>query len=210
MALEKATIVNTHTQESFPVMFNPEEYSLDESNAFAEISIPGLPSSPIQYVKGNLRNLKMELFFDTYETKEDVRKYTGKITALLQQNSVTKAPPILIFSWGGFNFNCVLESAGQRFTMFLHSGIPVRATLSVSFKEFFPVEIETKHGFFIGEGLFTTPPGVHIFLEGDTLSDLASKLLGDASVWREIALLNNIDNPLNIPPGTTLLIPSKT
>jgi hypothetical protein len=202
MALEKAIILNTHTQESFPVMFNPEEYSLDKSNSFAEIGIPGLPSSPIQYVRGNLRTLKMELFFDTYETKEDIRIYTGKITALLEKNPLTQAPPILVFSWGGFNFNCVLESAGQRFTMFLQSGIPVRATLSVSFKEFTPIEIEVKRG------LFITPPTIQTYLEGDTLSDLAGRLMGDPGSWREIALLNNIDNPRKIPSGTPLIIPS--
>jgi len=58
IAFEKATITNTQTGERIPVMFNPEEYSLDLANTFAEIGIPGLSAPPIQYVRGNLRHLK--------------------------------------------------------------------------------------------------------------------------------------------------------
>jgi len=203
MPLEKATIINTETNEQIQVMFNPEEYTLDKANSFAEIGIPGLETPPIQYVRGNLRTLKMDLFFDTYEKKTDVRGFSRKITELLEKNLSTKAPPILLFAWGNLNFQCVLDSASQKFTMFLNDGTPVRATLSVSFKEFQPVEIEIQRGLFIG------PPTVHNILEGETLSGIAGDALGDSGAWREIAELNNIENPRKIPTGTQLIIPTQ-
>ena len=201
MALEKAIITNIQTGDRIPVMFNPEEYSLDLGNTFAEIGIPGIKTPPIQYVRGNIRNLNMELFFDTYELKSDVRNETQKITSLLEIEINTQAPPILLFSWGGLNFKCVLESAGQRFTMFLEDGTPVRATLTVSFKEYEAVGIEIKKGLFIG------PPTVRNIIEGETLSNIAGDVLGDPGAWREIADLNNIDNPLKLALGMPLLIP---
>ena len=201
MALEKAIITNIQTGDRIPVMFNPEEYSLDLGNTFAEIGIPGIKTPPIQYVRGNIRNLNMELFFDTYELKSDVRNETQKITSLLEIEINTQAPPILLFSWGGLNFKCVLESAGQRFTMFLEDGTPVRATLTVSFKEHEAVDIEIKKGLFIG------PPTVRNIIEGETLSNIAGDVLGDPGAWREIADLNNIDNPLKLALGMPLLIP---
>lgn len=201
MALEKAIITNIQTGDRIPVMFNPEEYSLDLGNTFAEIGIPGIKTPPIQYVRGNIRNLNMELFFDTYELKSDVRNETQKITSLLEIEINTQAPPILLFSWGGLNFKCVLESAGQRFTMFLEDGTPVRATLTVSFKEYEAVDIEIKKGLFIG------PPTVRNIIEGETLSNIAGDVLGDPGAWREIADLNNIDNPLKLALGMPLLIP---
>ncbi len=201
MALEKAIITNIQTGDRIPVMFNPEEYSLDLGNTFAEIGIPGIKTPPIQYVRGNIRNLNMELFFDTYELKSDVRNETHKITSLLEIEINAQAPPILLFSWGGLNFKCVLESAGQRFTMFLEDGTPVRATLTVSFKEYEAVDIEIKKGLFIG------PPTVRNIIEGETLSNIAGDVLGDPGDWREIADLNNIDNPLKLALGMPLLIP---
>ncbi len=202
MAVEKAIIINTETQEQISVMFNPEEYSLDNANTFAEIGIPGLETPPIQYVRGNLRTLRLELFFDMYEKREDVRNYTSKIVALLEKNTATKAPPILLFSWGRLNFKCVLDSVNQKFTMFLNDGIPARATLTVTFKEFKPVEIEIQRGLFIG------PPTIRNLAEGETLSGLAGAVLGDPGAWREIAELNNIDDPRKIPAGLQLIIPS--
>lgn len=203
MALAKATIINLETEERFAVMFNPEEYTLDMGNTIAEIGIPGLEKSPIQYVRGNLRSLQMELFFDTYEQQRDVRSETRRITALLEKNPTTQAPPLLLFSWGSLQFKCVLETAGQRFIMFLADGTPARARLNVTFKEYEQIEVEVQQGFFIG------PPSVRNLLEGETLSKLAHEYLGDPGAWREIAELNNIDDPRRLPPGIQLLIPQE-
>jgi hypothetical protein len=203
MALEKALIINTQTNEQFAVMFNPEEYSLDKANNFAEIGIPGLESPPVQYVRGNLRTLQMELFFDTYERQTDVRQFTQQIVGLLEKDPHTKAPPVLLFSWGRLNFKCVLDSANQKFIMFLSDGTPARARLSVTFKEYHGIEIDIQQGLFIG------PPTVHNIIEGETLSGLAGDILGDPSAWREIAELNDIDNPRDIPAGSQLIIPTQ-
>ena len=205
MALEKATIINLDTNEQIPVMFNPEEYSLDMGNTIAEIGIPGLEKSPVQYVRGKIRTLQMELFFDTYEKRprQDVRRATRRITALLEKGPTTQAPPVLLVTWGSLQFVCVLEKVGQRFIMFLDDGTPVRARLNVTFKEFEPVEVQIQSGLFFG------PPTVHNLLEGETLSKLAHEFLGDPGAWRRIAEQNNIDDPRRIPPGTQLLIPSQ-
>jgi hypothetical protein len=203
MALEKAMIINTHTGERIAVMFNPAEYTLEKGNTFAEIGIPGLNAPPIQFVRGNLRTLRMELFFDTYEQQIDVRVFIRKLTGLLDKHPTTQGPPILIFSWGQLNFQCVLDSVSQRFTMFLTDGTPVRATLSVTFKEYQPVEIEIRRGLFIGA------PIVESVVSGDTLSSIAGRVLGDPGAWREVAELNNIDDPRRLPPGISLILPAR-
>ncbi len=179
---------------------------MDTGNTIAEIGIPGREKSPIQYVRGNLRTLSMELFFDTYEKprdQQDVRAETQRITALLEKSPTTQAPPVLLVTWGSLQFTCVLETAKQRFIMFLADGTPVRARLTVAFKEFEQVRVEVQ------QGLFIIPPTVRNVLEGETLSKLAHDYLGDAGAWRVIATLNNIDDPRRIPPGTPVLIPSE-
>lgn len=201
MALEKATIRNLQTDEVISVRFNPGEYSLDESNAFAEIGIPGLRTPPIQYIRGNARILKMELFFDSFEQEVDVRLQTQRLTTLLDRDRRTQAPPILLFSWGSLNFKCVLESAGQRFTMFLKDGTPARATLTVAFREYAEVNVEIQRGLFVGS------PTIRNIVEGDTLSKLASETIGNPADWRKLAEANNIENPRKLTPGTLIIIP---
>ena len=203
MALDKASIINLDTGEETAVMFNPAEYTLDMGNTIAEIGIPGLEKSPVQYVRGKIRTLTMELFFDTYENRanRDVRVRTRQITALLEKNPTTQAPPVLLFSWGSLQFKCVLETVSQRFIMFVADGTPVRARLKVVFKEFEELDVE------IEEGLFLGPPTVRNILDGETLDQLADEFLGDSGAWREIAELNDIDDPINVPAGTQLVIP---
>jgi Contractile injection system tube protein/LysM domain len=202
VALTKATIMNTDTGEGIAVLFNPAEYTLERGNTFAEVGIPGLNAPPIQFVRGNLRTLRMELFFDTYERRPqtDVRQFVRKLTTLLNKDPTTQGPPILIFSWGRFNFQCVLDSASQRFTMFFNDGTPARATVSVTFKEYQPVEIETRRGLFLGV------PTVENLVPGETLSGIAGRVLGDPGAWREIAELNDIDDPRRLSPGMRLIL----
>jgi hypothetical protein len=221
--LAKALIIDTTTGASFPVMYNPEELRLEQGNTFAEIGIPGLEVSPVQYVRGKARSLTMDLFFDTYRTGEDVRAYTAQVVGLLDKTPQTQAPPVLLFSMGRFQFRCVLVDAGQRFTMFLRDGTPVRSTLSVRFQEHVRVDMRVQRGLFlgsptasaalrtgiqIGRSVLSGSPSVHVTLRGETLSGLATAYLGDAARWREIARANDMDDPFDLPPGRRLVIPS--
>ena len=200
MALEKATLTNLLSGDTVPVRFNPEEYTIEASNNFAEIPVPGLPNQPLQYVRGVNRTLAMELFFDTYEAGRDVRQETGRITALLAQDFLLRAPPALLFAWGGLTFRCVLETVSQRFTMFRDDGTPVRATLSVRFKESQPTELLALVAGAAQETL-------RLVGAGDTLSGIAGNVLGDPGAWRRLADANNIDNPRRLAVGAALVVP---
>ncbi|SNS15243.1 LysM domain-containing protein [Geodermatophilus saharensis] len=226
--LAKALIINTATNVSLPVMFNPEELKLEQGNTFAEVGIPGLDAPPVQYVRGKGRVLTMDLFFDTYGARTadggvvDVRSATLPIVALLDKQPGTFAPPVLVFSMGPFQLQCVLVEAGQRFTMFARDGTPVRATLSVRFQEFVRVDVEVRRGLFFGSptvsAVATAAVGaardvlsgsstVHFTIAGDTLSGLAAAFLGDPALWRDIARANDLDDPFDLPPGRPLVIP---
>ena len=201
--LAKAFIVNTTTGQQIPVMYNPEQFSLDQGNSFAEIGIPGLNAPPIQYVRGKGRTLSMELFFDSYELGVDVRQFTDGITGLLATLASTFAPPILLFVMGSFSFRCVLMEAAQRFTMFASSGTPVRSTLDVRFHEYVDVTVAIQSGFFVAA------PIISNVVQGDTVSGIAARVYGDPSRWRDIANANNIEDPFALPAGSSLIIPGQ-
>ena len=216
-------------------MYNPEEVKLEQGNTFAEIAVPGLDSVPIQYVHGKVRTLSMELFFDTYDSGDDVRIHTGPIVRLLDTQPQTHAPPVLLFSLGQLQLTCVLVDAGQRFTMFRRDGTPVRCTMSVRLQEYVRVDVESRQGLFFGSptvsaaanrvvrtaqrvagrdpllnAMAAADPGnvtAHLTQRGDTLSALAGRYLGDPQRWREIAVANDVEDPIHLPVGVTLLIP---
>jgi hypothetical protein len=192
-------------KSAFKVMFNPNQYSLDKTNQIAEVGIPGLDAPILQYVRGNTRTLTMELFFDTYEKRSDVTAYTTQIYDLLKIDPSTHAPPICDVSWGKkLKFRGLLDHVSGRFTLFLSDGTPVRATLSVTFKEFIDVKVLVREK--------PTQSADHRKRRqvkvGDRLDSMAGDEYGDPCKWRLIADANHLDDPRQLEPGQTLLMPA--
>jgi nucleoid-associated protein YgaU len=197
-----AVIINTETGDRIPVMYNPEEYRVEQGNTFAEIGIPGLEAPPLQFIRGRARALTMDLLFDTNaEGGGDAREHVGRVLALLRKHQRTQAPPVLRFLMGRFDMRCVLVDAAQRYTMFRADGTPIRAIVSARFQEHVRIDVQVRRGLFVG------PPVLHRIAGGETLSALAAQYLGDAGRWREIASANGIADPLALVPGASLVIP---
>lgn len=187
------------------VEFNPTEYSLDKSIDYGNQQIPGFSSPVTQFVSGDAETLSMELFFDTYEDGEDVRKeYTNKIDALLKVDGTIHGPPICRFVWGSFDFKCVLQSANKQFTMFRSNGIPVRARVNVTFKGYTTPEEQRKEE----KRESADKTKVRRIKEGESLWSIAAQEYQNPQQWRPIAAANGIENPRRLRPGDELLVPT--
>jgi hypothetical protein len=200
----KHALIKPDGRLAIRVMFNPTQYSIDKGNQIAEAGIPGLEAPVLQYIHGNTRTLSMDLFFDTYEEQTDVRDHTNEIYDLLGIDSDTHVPPICRISWGNFEFRGVMDKVSGKFTLFLADGTPVRATLSVTFKEFIDVRVMVRRK--------PTHSADHrktrVVRRGDSLSMIAFEEYQDAGKWRPIADANSLENPRQLEPGRRLVIPA--
>jgi len=189
------------------ILYFPPEYTMEKSNSFSEIAIPGLESPYVQYVKGNAGSITIEAFYDTYEDGTDVREYTNNLSNLMNIDPELHAPPPLRFIWGMPSkepFTCVLERVTQKFIMFLYDGTPIRAKLNITLKEF-KMELNVRE-----KSLQSSDKTkVYITKQGDSLWLIAHREYGNSSMWRQIADKNNIYDPKYLEPGTRLLIPSE-
>ncbi len=160
---------------------------------------------------GNARQLSLELFYDTtlpingITPMSDVRKETNKIAVLSRIERDEEKPPVCLVSWGespaksDFPFKGAVTNLTQKFTLFTSSGIPLRANLTVSFREYLdPVDDKRET-----DPVFTT----RIIKGGDTLSSIAADVYRDPTKWRTIAEENSIDNPRRLAIGQMLSIP---
>jgi len=191
-------------QASFKALFNPTDYTVAKANQIAEAAVPGLEAPILQYVHGNTRTLDMELYFDTYEEGTDVRSATDKVYNLLLIDPSTHAPPICDIAWGEFKFHGVVDHVSGKFTLFLPNGRPVRATLSVTFKEFIDVDSLVR----VQPTQSADHRKTRVVNSGDRIDNIASEEYGDPGQWRPIAEANDMDDPSQLEPGHVLIIPA--
>ncbi|MAU12349.1 MAG: peptidoglycan-binding protein [Anaerolineaceae bacterium] len=195
--------------EEFDVQFNPTEYTMSKSAVIAEIGIPGLDSPLQQYVRGESEKLTLDLFFDETdngmgESATSVDKRVESFYQLIKIQPKTHALPRIQFVWGeDRSFQAVVESIQRKYTLFSPTGVPLRATLTVSFREYKTLEAQIKE-FKLESPDFTKQRMVR---RGETLSSIAALEYNDPSYWRLIARKNNLANPRAIRPGMVLAIP---
>lgn len=200
---------NDADEDALTCDFNPTEYSVDKGNAYSEATIPGLDSPLIQFTHGNVRTLTLELLLDSYTYSEDgkpkdLRKtHLPKIDKMLLVDSEFHAPPPCKVHWNSLMFVGVLQDAKKRFVLFSEEGFPVRARVTLTFKEYIPLDVQVK----------TTPHHspdrrkAREFLQGDSLWRIAHDVYGDAALWRALAASNHLNDPFRIDPGHRLIIP---
>ena len=205
------------------VLFNPESYSISKSVTWSapQTSSGGgartqskVNAPVISFGGGDSRQLTLELFFDVtspinrngQQIKiKDVREETNKIVTLTRIERDEDQPRVCEISWGqspvgsDFPFIGVITSLTQKFTQFTSDGKPVRANLSVTFKEFLDPKLDKLR---TGPELTT-----RVIRGGDTLSSIAAEVYRNPKRWRIIAQANNIDDPRHLQVGRTFTIP---
>lgn len=206
------------------VQFNPNELSTSKAAQIAEIAIPGIDSPILQFVRGQNERVTLQLFFDSTEQgtaagATPVTRETNKFYALVKMSGEEHAPPRCRFGWGeefpglinqggqvsGARkaFDCVVESIEQTFTLFNPEGVPLRATLSVTLREYKSLETQLQQ-LNLQSSDHTQ---VHIVQRGESLPLIAYRVYRDPARWRLIAEANSILLPRELEPGTVLELP---
>jgi hypothetical protein len=211
------------------VSYNPTEYTLSKGVQLAEVAIPGLDSPVLQFVRGQTETLSLDLFFDSTEAGMDdsatsVTALTDQFYQLIKIDAGTHAPPICFFSWGAdfpgqrdysslgggsqqrHGFKCVVDSVRQRFTLFSPQGVPLRATLTVSLKEYKTLAEQIA----AINKQSADHSHTHLVQAGETISQIAAAVYNDPSQWRAIATENKLLDPLHLQPAQMLAIPPLT
>jgi nucleoid-associated protein YgaU len=211
LAKAKITILDgAQAGNDFQVFFNPTEYNLEIANSYQEVAPPGLSNPILQFVNGQTQVLTMELLFDTYTDNDPKaagnKDVSARIKLLVDALAIDRsfhAPPRVEFKWGHFSFKAVVEKLAQRFTMFLSDGTPVRANLSVTFKQFRSLSEQLDQP----RRNSADKTKRRVFTADDSLWHLAFREYREPKYWRVIATNNGIENPFTVEPGDVLVLP---
>lgn len=207
--LTAATISSKDGRTKIYCMFNPEYYSVKKSNVYdpgQELVKPPKPEFK-RYGRSTLTLSK--LFFDTYETGQDLIAITNKLWDLMRPTDTSdpnKAkPPEVVFEWSSFHFTAVITDLELKFTLFDKNGTPVRAEVTtISFMQSEdPTDYPHQNPTSGAEEVMKKRRVV----QGDRLDLIADEVYGDATLWRRIAEFNAITRPRALRPGQVLTIP---
>jgi hypothetical protein len=197
---------------TIPVLFNPREYTIAKTNNWTFKPVTGATMPPAQFGGGMPRTLNLNgLLLDA-----SLAGPGGTIRPLVEQLfELTKAggsgggansvPPFVTFAWGAVTtFKAVVTQLSVAYKLFQPNGEPIRAEVTMALTEAEQSEVAPSQN-------PTTKAlaglGVHTVKDGDTLQSIAYRTYGDATRWRAIADANDIDNPLHLRRGRSLVLP---
>lgn len=214
-----------NTFDVYDIQYNPTELQFEKQAQLAEIAIPGLDAPLQQYVRGNAEKLTLEIFCDTTDAgmglgAQSVTRETDKYYQLVKMIPQLHAPPVVTFvwhdqfpgnavdtAWGNQrrnSFTGMAESVRSRFTLFSPEGVPLRATVTLTLREWRPIEEQLRQ-------LNPSSPDRthhHILQRGETLSALAARYYERPENWRGIADANRIEDPRRLAAGLSVVVPS--
>jgi hypothetical protein len=234
-SLQKLQILReTYSPNTFPnwnkitVLFNPNTLRFNHAADWNVTNISGQLAHHerrvFDFKTTRPVELSFELFFDISKEIElsanllalelpgiwgeraRLKKFSArleKIVQLAQVDQELHRPPVCKLIWGTrILLHGVLTSLDQKLIAFTEDGTPTRAELSCTFTS---VESEAEKR--SGENHSADVAKRRVIRQGDTLQSIAREEYGDASLWRPIARQNRIAHPLQLVPGTQLLIP---
>jgi hypothetical protein len=112
---------------TFEVHFNPTSLQYSVKNTLEQ---KGQGNSKKQFVSQSTASLTMDLVFDTTDTGENVRVYAEPIAHFMEPQD--KVPPVILFEWGAFTFQGMVESYKETIDFFAPTGVPLRATVNLT------------------------------------------------------------------------------
>jgi len=211
LKLEKATIDvldGSKAGTRYTVLFNPFEYTIEHGNGYKATAVPGLGGPLLQFINGDAEMLSMELFLDDYtDAPADGKSVNDRLNDLAQLLKIDRqihAPPHVRFIWGKLTFTAILEKLSRKITLFHPDGLPARATINVSFKEY-----KTLAELVNDPRLESADKSKRRVIVGsDSLWAMAGREYGDVTLWRAIAEQNDLDDPRDIRAGDWIMLPS--
>ncbi len=207
-APEEEDILTVHFQ------FNPTEYTMTANTSWKQTPAKGKKAPKSEYT-GNLpMTLTMDVLFDDNwgpdhsDIGEGADFWAGTLQEMTLPTSASvgkKKPsaPELLFRWGSqVPFKCHLKTVTVKYLMFKEDGTPTRAMASLVLEE---IEDEPPR-----QNPTSGGPGgnrAHVVGEGDSLASIAFREYDDAALWRGLADLNGIEDPMGLRIGQRLIVP---
>jgi nucleoid-associated protein YgaU len=191
--------------------FNPKELTLAKNAKWQRQTQPNAAKAGVPEFKGaEPAKLSLEIFLDsTKDMGDDTVKMVEHLFNLTVPTKDSRtngkgSPPWVIFKWGTTTgFPSYVSSVTAKYTLFTPGGMPVRALCTVNLEE-----VSGEPGGQNPTSGALAARDQHTLTAGDSLQSLAYHAYGNPELWRHIAEANDIDDPMRLRLGETILVPA--
>jgi hypothetical protein len=186
--------------QPFAVHFNPTSLQISISNTLED---KGQGKEKKQYVTKSSAKLSMDLIYDSTHDGTDVRLQTGKIAKLMEpakREGDNAAPPsVVLFEWGSFKFQGLVESYKETIDFFAPTGVPLRASINLTLAN----QDKVFESLSQGSDKKFEPLVQNLAASSESLTDLATQA-GNPNAARAIATNNGLES-IRFPSGAIAL-----
>ena len=193
---------------TFP--YNPDEYTIHKTADWHHTPQPNASEGPTASFQGTRSpTVDVKIVLDQFaipplpvELNIELLK-TAMTPTIVSKATNEPKPPMVMYGWGT---NIIMPTA-------------YITALSVTYKRFLLGQPVLAEVVVTLEAVALPLPGTnptsgalasrrtHTVVEGDTLASIAYSEYRDPTKWRALAVANDIDDPMRIPPGTVIIIP---
>lgn len=191
---------------SYTAMLNPESYTQNFNVSYNEEQAPGTPEATLKYEKSTPTTIKFDLVFDATgvvnSSVTDVGSEIQKFRKVVYDyNGSIHCPNYLEVTWGNaLVYQCKLTSMTVNYTLFKSDGTPLRAKVTVNFKEYVTPTKPMED---------SSPDMTHVktVVAGDLLPSMTFDVYGDEAHLLKVAEHNKLDSIISLQPGSRLYFP---
>ena len=180
------------------VHFNPTSLQHVVTNTMKNT---GSGNNTKQYVGESTGKLTMDLVFDTTDSGQDVRLSTSKIAQLMKPTRAVssnqrnrKVPPVVLFEWGNYKFQGMVESFKETIDFFSGNGVPLRASVNLTMSQQDKVFDDPSADDSADTSGSFEPDAIEVPTPGNQDVTQTAAQGGDPSAGRGIATANNLDS----------------
>lgn len=198
---------------SFSAMINPSEFSLSQAILYNKTAALGSSAPNLRFVNVRGDKVSFSLVLDgtgvvpvasAADAGKTVAQRLEELSAVVYDYDGEKHQPDGVkLLWGSFVFYGYLDSMDTQYTLFMPSGEPLRARVSLSFtgsKSSQEESLQAKRA---------SPDLSHSVLvrSGDTLPLLCERIYGDGRYYLAVARFNGLASFRRLQPGLRLHFP---
>ena len=196
-------------QGTYQAMLNPEKINYRRSIDYNEQQAPGSSAPSQKYKATPPTSLSFDLTIDCTGVVDAKRTDLSEELKNLRDvvydyHGNVHRPYFVIIRWGiGETFKGVLTSIDTTYSLFDPDGVPLRATVSLSFKSYLDPKAVAQEEDNSSPDLTHRVPVV----AGDTLPLISNRIYGDPTYFVQLAAINKLDKLRTLTPGTVLIVP---